>query len=431
MIGNYFSRGRDFIKTQPLMVNYGIDGILIMGGLSIAANNNNLFAQRLGATDLQLTLLQFFPNVLIFLLLIPAGLFTDSLKNKRRMMSASLLFSGIFFAMVSLAPFVPTHTVYFFLVFLALALVSTNWLYNLAWQAFFPEAVKEENRNTILTFRARMTMIVALIVPLAVGAILTAIPDYANKIRAHQIFYVLAAILLIVNAFYLKRIKSVTPIAPKKVSFAELKTAAKSLTKNKPFIIFSLVILFAHMSWHIDWTLYFIGQVNYLHMNELMLNIAPVLGMVAQLSTLKFWSKFNAKRGMEIPIAFGIFGMAIHGFAIIVGTSLPSPFNFIVFWVFHFIAQLSFSAVVLNLFQCLLKVVDSEYRSFSISIYTCLITLSNAIFPRVGVLTYQALGGNLNAIRYTFVIVFAVRVAAGVLWMFWIKYNKHVVQQAV
>jgi len=423
-IKNIYIRTQQFIKNQPSSVNYGIDGLFVAGAMGIAANNNNLFAMRLGATSTQLGMLHFFPSLFALILIIPAGLFTDSLKNKRRMISVMLFLAAIFFIVVSTSAFIPIHTVYFFLIFFALAAVSVNGLYNLAWQSFFPEAVPDKDRNTVLTFRARMTMIVSMIAPLLIGEILTAIPSDEGKIRTHQLFYVLAALLLVINAFHFRKIKAVLPAKPQRISFAEMKTASKRLLSNKQFVFFTLAILFFHMTWHFDWTLYFIGQATYLQMNERMLMLAPVTSTLAQLITLKFWSKMTARRGSEIPLAYGILGLCLNPIAMIVGTSLPAPVGMYVFLVLHFIAMFTFANITLNIFQCLLKVVDEECRSFSISVYSCLIMISNAVMPMVGVAIYNGLGGNLDALRITFVIAFVVRIVAMGLWILRVKYFK-------
>ena len=418
---NLFKRGRQFVKNNPLSINYGIDGLLVLGAASIASNNNNLFAQRLGAGDFHLSMVQALPPLVNLFLLIPIGLLIDSLVNKRRVVSICLLMSGIFFAIVSMSAFIPIHAVYFFLLFLALANISMGGMFNLAWQAFFPEAVEEKERNNVLTFRARMTMIVSLVFPLIVGFILVRIPSDEGKIVAHQIFYVIVVALLFANLIHFRKIKSVIPSEPKHVSMTEIKMAGFRLLKNKPFIIFTLVILFFHMTWHMDWTLYFIGQANYMHMNEFMLSLTPVVGTLAQLVTLRFWSRNNTKQGVERPMVYGMLGLAICPIAMIVGVSLPLNVGPFAFLILHAIGHLSFASVALNMFQCLLKVVDNEYRSFSISIYTFMITLSHAIMPIVGVAVYRALGGHVDALRYTFAILFVLRIVAAGLWLLWLN----------
>ncbi|MCL1863959.1 MAG: MFS transporter [Defluviitaleaceae bacterium] len=423
---------RSFVATQPITVKYGIDGILTLGAVSMASNNNNLFAQRLGADDFQLSMLQFMPQMLSLLLLIPMGLFADSLSNKRRMLCFALVMAGVFFAVAGSAAFLPVHMVYFFIGFLSLATVSIG-MYNLAWQSYFPEVVPEgvlagsENRNDVLTFRARMTMIVSLVVPLSVGAILTAIASEEGKIAAHQVFYILAAVMLIANAIHFKKIKAIKPATPKRVSFAEMKTAARRLSKNKLFVYFSLTILFFHMMWHADWTLFFIGQRNYLGMNEVLLSLTPVGAMITQLLTLKYWSRNNARQGVEWPLAYGMAGLAFSPLAIIVGVSIPhAGVGIAAFLLMHAAGQMAFANITLNLFQCLLKVVDEDYRSFSISVYIMFITLSNAVMPVVGVAIYRGLGGNREALIYTFAMFFVLRFVAAGLWLLYVKHAEKV-----
>ena len=417
------AKGRAFAKSSPLSLRYGVEALLWSGAVHIAVNNNNLFAQRLGATEFQLSMLQFLPQIIMLFLLVPAGFFADSLTNKRRMIAAALVFVSIFYALAGGSAFIPVAAVYFFIVFLSLSNVALG-MYNLSWFAYFPEVVPDnleayENRNSVLTFRARVTMIAGFIIPLAVGLILTSIPSDSGKIAAHQVFYIIAAVLILSNAFHFKRFTAINPAPPKRVNFDEIKTASKRLIKNKPFIIFTVMILFFHMTWHADWTLYFIGQANYLHLNEFMLSITPVTATVAQLLTLKFWSKNNTRQGIEKPLAYGMMGLALCPLAIIIGLTLPGNFGIIAFFTLHFIGHLAFANIALNTFQCLLKVVDDEYRSFSISIYTCFITLSNAIMPVVGVALYHQLG-----IINTFVILFAARILAGVLWLIRVKHSK-------
>jgi MFS family permease len=415
---------RAFGARRPLSVRYGIDGVLTLGAVSMAGQNANLFAMRLGAGDFQLALVQFLPQAMNLLILIPAGLFTDSLGNKRRMLSYALFAAGLFFALAGVSAFIPVATVYFFLIFLALA--NTHVMMgNLAWQSYFPEVVSEdgaENRNAVLTFRARMTMIVSIAMPLIVGFVLAAIPSHEGKIAAHQAFYAAAAALIISNVIHIRSIKATNPNPPKRIAFAEIRVALGRLSRNKPFIIFVGAILFFHMTWHADWTLFFIGQANYLQMNEILLAITPVCAMVAQLVTLKYWSRRNTRTGVEKPLTYGMLGLSLSPVAMILGVAIGGWPGIIVFYALHTLGHMAFASITLNLFQCLLKVVDPEYRSLSISVYTLFITASNAIMPLAGVALYHALGANYRALQGTFVILFVLRIIAAGLWVLRLRY---------
>ncbi|MCL2499702.1 MAG: MFS transporter [Defluviitaleaceae bacterium] len=409
------ARIRAFAIGNPLAVRYGVDGLLIMGAISIAVNNHAIFALRMGAGDFQLSMIQFLPQILNMIFFIPAGLFADSLINKRRMLSGALIMAAAFFMMAGLSAFVTVHTVYLFLGFVAMANVCIG-MYNLSWQAYFPEVVAEDRRNAVLTFRARITMIISVLMPLVSGGILASVQSHEGKVIVHQIFYAVVGLLLITNAVWLRRIKAAMPAAPKRVSGAQFKAAVKRLAGNKPFIGFGAVALFFHITWHMDWTLYFIGQANYLHMNEFLLSLTGVGATLAQLVTLAFWSRKNARYGVEKPVTFGILGLALCPIAMILALSVPARMGIPVFLAANFIAHMAFATIALNFFQCLIKVVDKEYRSLSISLYSVFIVASNAVMPVAGVALYRALGGNMYALRNTFWIVFFLRIIAALVW---------------
>ena len=409
------TRVRDFMTGNPLSVKYGIDGLLVMGGIALAVNNHSIFALRLGAGDYHLSLIHSLPQIINMLLLIPAGMFADSLINKRRMLSASLVLAAVFFVLAGVSAFIPVHTIYLFLGAIALSGAAIA-LYNLTWQAYFPEVVASEKRNAVLTFRARVTMVISLVLPLISGGILAAVPSHEGKVIVHQIFYALVGVLLVANAIFLRQIKATQPAEPKRVSGKQLVTALKRLRKNKPYIIFTAVAVFFHLTWHIDWTLYFIGQANYLQMNEFLLGLTGVGATLMQLLTLAFWSRRNARMGVEKPVAFGIWGLGLCPVAMILALTVPAQMGIPTFLIANFFAHIAFATIALNFFQCLLKVVDKEYRSLSISLYTCFIMASNAVMPVVGVALYRALGGTLPALRTTFIIVFFLRLLSGGIW---------------
>ena len=422
LAARYISRARSFATYNPVAVNYAIDGLLVLGALSIAMNNNAIFALRLGAGEFHLAMLNTIPQIIHLIILIPMGLFADSLANKRRMLTASLTISAGFFLAVGAVGFrAQAQPLLLFLGFLALANVCIM-MYSLAWQGFFPEVVKPENRNTVLTLRARVSIIISLIVPLVSGAVLASIPSERGKIIAHQIFYVLVAALLLSNVVHLRKINAADPAPPKKMKIDEFKKASLRLFKNKQFMLFTGVALFFHMAWQYDWTLYFISQAHYLMMNEFQLGLTVVGSTSAQFLTLKFWSKRNQKYGVEKPLTFGILGLTLPPIVVIIATSLPLSIGPTVFLILNMFAFCAFATISLNLFQCLLPVLDEEYRGLSVSVYTCFITLSTAAMPLAGVAVYRWLGGDLRALRIAFLIAIFFRIVAAGLWWLRTKY---------
>jgi MFS family permease len=159
-------------------------------------------------------------------------------------------------------------------------------------------------------------------------------------------------------------------------------------------------------------------------MNEFQIGLTTLGATSAQFLTMRFWSRVNEKHGVVLPVTFGIIGLSLCPVIMIIATSLPISIAPYVFLTLHAIVSLPLAAITLNMLQCLLQVTDEEYRSFSISVYTCLVCLSNAVMPVAGIALYRALGGGRNGLRIAFAIIFALRIAAVFLWLFRFKIQK-------
>jgi len=423
---NPFTRVKNFTDSNPVAARYAMDGLLMALAVNIASNNNNLFAFRLGAGDYQLSLVQFLPQIFTMFILIPGGLFAGSLGNKRRLIIGALITGAVGYLLCALSPFfrftgslngaIPGYSIYFFLSFLALTGGSIA-IFNISWQSFFPEVVDLQDRNRVLTMRSHMDVFISIPLPLLVGTILLRATVDAGKILVHQFFYLFAALFLVLAALNYRRINAVRPAAPKRVSFFEIKKAVKSLAHNRQYLLFIATALFFYMTWHSDWTLYFIGQVHYLKMNEFQIGLTTLGSTTAQFLTMRFWSRVNEKHGVALPVTFGILGLSLCPVVMIISTSLPVSIGWYVFLPLHAIVNLPLATTTLNMLQCLLQVADEEYRSFSISVYTCLVCLSNATMPVAGIALYRALGGDRNGLRLTFAVLFVLRIIAAGLWL--------------
>jgi len=424
MLINPITRFKNFAVSNPVAARYALDGLLAALAVNIASNNNNLFALRLGAGDYQLSLVQFLPQIFTMLILIPGGLFAGSLHNKRRLIIGALITGAVGYLFCALSPFFriinagnePSSSIYLFLVSLALA-VGAVATYNLSWQSFFPEVVDINERNYVLTRRSHMDVFISIPLPLLVGTILIHTAAGSGKIAVHQSFYFFAALFLIFAAINYRGIKSVRPASPKRVSFPEIKNAMRSLLRNKQYMFFIAAALFFYMMWHFDWTLYFIGQANYLKMNEFQICLTTLGATTVQFLTMRFWSRVNEKHGVVLPVTFGILGLSLNPVAMIISLSLPASIAPYVFLTLHAIVSIPLATTTLNMLQCLLLVADEEYRSFSISVYTCLICLSNAVMPVAGVALYRSLGGDRNALKISFAVFFVLRIAAAGFWL--------------
>lgn len=403
-------------SSNRVLLLFTIEGILITLVNNMVGSNNNLFAIRLGASDYELSLVTSLPQLIGMLVLIPGGILTDRMRNKRSMVTAALALITVFYAVIGFVPYFGSYRLILFLILIALS-TGPMTVYNVSWQAYFSDIVGIEARNSILTCRTSLTFLIGILIPLASGAILSSAATVGAKLKIHQAYFWIAAVLLLIQILVLKQIKSSRDYTPSGLGIRNLKTAFIELLHNKRFLGFGGVALFFYMSWQLDWTLYFVGQVKYLKMNEAWLSYTSIGNAVAQFLTIGFWSHLNVKKGVRFGIIFGSLGLAVFPVGMITATSAPIGQGRIIFLAIHTLASMTMAVITLNVLQCLLQTLPEKNKTLNISIYTVLITLSNALMPLVGVMIYTRLGADLRAFQATFLIILAARIAATGLWI--------------
>lgn len=399
-----------------LLLLFTLEGMLITMVNNLVGNNNNIFATRLGASDIQLSLLTTIPQLVGLAVLIPGGILTDRMKNKRSMVMISLGILILFYAAIGFVPMLPADRFAVFLVLFAVS-VGPMTIYNVSWQAYFSDMVKEKEQNHIMTYRTALTFVIGIVIPLVSGTLLAAADTTGGKLRLHQIYFWIGSALLLIQIIVLKQIKGSPNTSTVGPRAGQLKGVVSELLHNKKFLSFVGVAIFFYATWHVDWTLYFIGQVNYLKLNEAWLSYVNIGNAVVQFITIGFWSRLNDKYGVRFGIIFGNLGLAFCPICMIVATSLPLPQGQLAFLIMNTLANITLAAVNLNILQCLLQVVPENNKTLYISIYTVLVTLSNAFMPLFGVVLYTKLGADLNALQSTFRVIFVFRIISTGLWV--------------
>ena len=114
-----------YITAQPAgraAVFFTVEGILFTLVNNMINNNNNLFAMRLGASDIEISLLTTFAQITGLVFLIPGAIITDRLPDKRRMVVTALLLLSASYLLIGFAPFFGSYRYYAFLVLLSIAM---------------------------------------------------------------------------------------------------------------------------------------------------------------------------------------------------------------------------------------------------------------------------------------------------------------------
>lgn len=424
-VAQIFNNLKFALKGDRNMFLFAVEGVLISLVNNFIGNNNNLFATRLGATDFELSLVTALPQLIGMLVLIPGAILTDRMVNKRRMIILSLSSLAVVYLALGFVPMMGKYCLIVFLILISLS-IGPMTLYNASWQAYFSDVVPIRSRNKTFTLRTRWSFVINIGTPLLTGFLLASAATNAGKLKFHQGFFWIGCVLLMLQIFILKKISGGVAKAHNNVSLKDLKDVIVDLAHNKSFLGFLGVVLFFYMSWMSDWTLYYIGQVTYLKLNEAWLSYVNVGGALVQFLTIGYWSRMNEKRGVRFSIIMGALGLCLFPLTMILSTSLPLDIAPIVFLILSAMANFAFATVSLNIFQCLLQVIPEKNKTLSISIYTLFVSLSNVVMPMAGVEIYTMLGSNLRALHITFFTIFLTRVVAAGLWTlrWWLLRNE-------
>lgn len=410
-------------RNRTLML-FGIEGLLfqfVMSLSGVSGFGTNLYATNLGATDSQIGMTQLVANLFAVCLLLPAGVLSDRMKNAKTMPILLMLFMGVAYFFYGTVPAMGEYRMVFFFLFLALT-AGVLVIYNAIWQAFFGDVTPIGDRNRVYAFRNRFIFIISTIAPILCGTIMTAMPDSSGKLAVLRVFFYLCGALNLLNAFVLSRIPGGqrSPEALQQIprlSAKEIAGVFSTLIHDRKFVLYFLSIMFFYFSWHIDWSMWYIGQTQYVGLTEAQLSLFTAACSILQLLFMGVFVKLNEKKGVNFTFIFCILSLVFCPVTMLVSALTPVAARPIVFLIMGSIVCIPQSASNLCLVQMLLDAIPEKNRSLIVSLNMAFVTLSNGVMPYLGVQLYGLLGGDYNALIAFNAIVLALRCTSTLLFI--------------
>lgn len=408
-------------RRKPIdpIILFAAEGALFQLFTSINGFANNLFATELGATDQQIGLIQTVPNVAALLLLLPLGILADRLRSSRSIPLISLLCVAAGYLVMAAVPSLGQFRMVAFFCALAFT-VGGPVLYNAQWQTFFGDVVTPSNRNAALTLRNRMMFSIGIITPLVCGMAMT---GTVSAIRIYQIFFLLCALATLIQAAVVSFIQTPArqPVASG-FSVRELAGAVRLMAASKPFCMFFIPVLLFYMTWQMDWSMWYIGQVQYLQLTQSQITIYNGVFNIGQLVAIGVLSKVVQRRGTDRTLPYAALGLISCPMIMIVCSRLPQIYRMPSFTVMMAVLNAPQCAVNLCIVQILLRVVPKQCRSIAVSLYTLTITLTNCFMPYLGVRMYEAMGADYRALILFCITVLLCRTATYLLLLWRCRY---------
>ena len=345
----------------------------------------------------------------------------DRTKNAKTVPMILLMFMGAAYLFYGTVPVMGEMRMVFFFIGIALT-AGVLMIYNGIWQAFFGDVTPLEERNRVFAFRNRFIFVISTIAPVLCGTILTSMSDTEGKLMVLRVFFYVCSALCFINAFVLSRVKGGvrTPemlASLPKVGIKEMGGVIAGLVKNKTFVFYFICIMFFYFSWHLDWSMWYIGQTQYVGLTESQLSIFVATCSVLQLIFLGVFVKLNEKKGVAFTFLFAIFSLVMCPVTMLTSWFSPAAARPMVFMIMGAIIMIPQGAANLCLVQMLLDVAPVKNRSLVVSISMAFVQLSNGLMPFLGVQLYNALGADAQAFVLFNSIVFVLRLTSQIIFI--------------
>lgn len=411
-------------RQGQMLILFAMEGFLFQFVMSMSGSGGfgtNLYATNLGATDTQIGMVQLVANLAAVVMMLPAGIIADRTKNAKTVPVAIMLLLTATYALYGTIPAFGAGRMTFFFLLLPLT-AGMLAIYNAIWQAFFGDVTPIRERNRVYAFRNRSVYLIATIAPVVCGSLLTAMPDAGRKLTVLRVFFYLCAAFNLVNAWILSRIpggqRSAEQLAQvPKISLRVIGRVVGELARSRRFLAYFLPVMLFYTTWHLDWSMWYIGQTQYIRLTEAELSIYSALTSVGQLALIGLCSRMIERRGTKRTFVCSLVSLMFCPVFMLVCCALPAGVRAPAFIVLGTLICAPQAATNLCLVQMLLDAIPEKNRSLIVSLNMICVTLSNGLMPYLGVKLYSALGADGRAFAAFMMIETIVRAASLLVYL--------------
>jgi len=375
------------------------------------------FLERLGGTELELSLLSALPGLVGAIVLLPGAILFRRFTDRKRATATFILVSRAMLLGIAFVPMLPPAIRPMLFVVLVAIMNCPDALSQNSLQSFLGTVFNGSLRGQAIALRTKFGQALIPVVTISTGLAITFIPNTdEQRMILYQIFFIVAFLFGVVEVFVFNRLQ-VPPALPQQ-EIPKIKTdlmAIKTICKDKKFMAFLIPAITFAFTWQAGWPLANIYHVRVINATELWLAIFALSSGLAAFFSGTFWQKLLRKRGNNA--VFVVSAILLSG-NMFVFPLVPNVF------VMAFVSIFTgFSAVGINtaLLNGALEATPDENRLMYLAFYNTTMNVSLFIAPLFAWAVLARVG-----ISYALVI-FGVMRAGGAVFI-WLahKYKKEV-----
>ena len=338
-----FYRAKKMPPSAQIMLLFAVEGVFLQYITSINGFGLNLYATNMGATDSQIGIIQMVPNIVACAALLPLGILADRLKSTKTIPMLTLLVMCAGYAFLGSVPVLGERRMDLFFVSLAFT-AGALAIYNAQWQAMFGAAVSLRQRNDVYAFRNQFMFVIGIFAPVICGILMGRCHTADGKLLVLRSFFYLSAVCVLLQAAAIKKIpvkqqeegkaSAEAGNASSRFSVSDLLEAITSVGKNKALRWFFVPVVFFYITWQLDWSMWYLGQVKYCKMSEMTLSICNGVFNIGQLAAVGMIAKVVRKKSPDFALIFAGIGLCFCPVIMILAPHLPLAYRGVAFIVF-------------------------------------------------------------------------------------------------
>lgn len=267
------------------------------------------FLYRIGGNDSDISLYNSFTGLATMISAIPAIVFANRSKNKKKTMTRFLLFSRFMIFPLIITPLLDVKIAPLVFIILISIMLIPDAIGSTVFQSFVGDAFLPERRSSALSYKSYYSSFIQIVLLIFLSLIFT-LPVYTDSqiILLYQVFFVIGGIFGILEILSLLGIKEENKINMVKFNYGEI---FSSVFKNGRFLSFLFLSMFFHFSWYFGMPLFQIYQIKNLGANELWLSIFSIVSSIGMLFSYNYWNKTISIKGFSFTMILSSFILAI------------------------------------------------------------------------------------------------------------------------
>lgn len=393
--------------------------LVILEGVAAAVVLNlynpfvQIFAKRLGASDIHVALLNSLPQLVAIAVLLPCSFVIERVRDKKFAACIMILFLSVFYGLIAFVPLMPAGLrVNIFVLLIGLM----NWpgsLYVSTWQSFFSYTFSGDSAARVYSLRGKYSAFSGVVAALLAGFLISNTCGRLNILAVYQIIYAACFIIALSQVVLLVNVR---PCKPDLYGDKALKFRIcdfKAIIYDKKFITYCFALFVFHVGWQAGWPIFFLYQTDIMKLNEFQLALISVFVGLMQFIAYSWWHRLSIRRSNEIVMFLGAAGLVINPYLYVVTS------NFYVVLVVAGLIGIPLAGVNYSIFAGLMELLPDNLKTVYISFFNTVLYVSGFLTPLVIVFVYHRIG----MVSTLHVIGFARILAAVVLFLRWFLYR--------